>query len=161
MGKLNVSVDVAATPEQAWAVYSDLAHAADRIKGIERIEIITDGPIGVGTKWRETRIMMKKETTEEMEITEWVPNSHYAVHSDSCGSDFTCVMRVTPADAGCTVTMDMEFKPRTFMAKLMTPLGWLMTGVMKKCILGDLEDLKRHIEAGGAVATHAADPASA
>lgn len=33
------------------------------------------------------------------------------------------------------------------MGKLMTPLGWLMSGVMKKCVRQDLEDLKRSAEA--------------
>jgi hypothetical protein len=150
MGKMNVSIDVAATPEQAWAVYSDLANAAGRIKGIERIEIITEGPLGVGTKWRETRIMMKKETTEEMEITEWVPCSHYTVYSDSCGSDFVSTVRVTPTGEGCTVAMEMNIKGRTLMGKLMMPLGWLMAGVAKKCMRADLEDLKRHLEGGAA-----------
>ena len=31
----------------------------------------------------------------------------------------------------------------------MAPLGWLFSGMMKKCIRADLEDTKRHLEGGG------------
>ncbi len=33
------------------------------------------------------------------------------------------------------------------MAKLMTPLGWLMSGMMKKCMAKDFEDIKAAAEA--------------
>lgn len=44
--------------------------------------------------------------------------------------------------------MTRVVKPLTFFARLMSPLGALMMGPMKKCLLGDLEDLRREIESG-------------
>ena len=32
------------------------------------------------------------------------------------------------------------------MAKLVAPLGWLMSGMMKKCVAKDLENIKTYIE---------------
>ena len=53
--------------------------------------------------------------------------------------------------------MDYQAKPLTFMAKVMSPIGKLMTGIMRKCVDQDLEDLKRLAEqrAGGATVADA------
>ena len=48
---------VEAPVEKTFAVYSDVTNAAGRIKGIRKIELLTPGPVGVGTKFRETRVM--------------------------------------------------------------------------------------------------------
>ena len=147
MGRMTMDIEVDATPSRLWEVVSDLGNAAERIAGIDKIEILTDGPIGVGTEWRETRTMMGKSQTELMKIAAWEPGSHYTVYSDSCGSDFHWTMRVVPRGEQATLRTEMDVKARTFMAKLMTPLGWLMSGMMKKCIRQDLEDIKRSAEA--------------
>ena len=63
--------------DNVFRVYSDFANAAARIDGIENIEILTDDPIGKGTRFRETRIMFGREYTEEMEITEFEQNKKY------------------------------------------------------------------------------------
>jgi hypothetical protein len=44
----------------------------------------------------------------------------------------------------------MTTKARTFLGKLMTPLGWLLSGMMKKCVVKDLENIKAFIEKKGA-----------
>jgi len=47
----------------------DLHSAAENIGAITKMEVLTDGPIGLGTRFRETRVMFRKEATELMEIT--------------------------------------------------------------------------------------------
>jgi hypothetical protein len=62
-------IDVDASPGRAFEVFTDLANNATVVRGIEKMEILTDGPIGVGTRFRETRVMMGKQATEGMELT--------------------------------------------------------------------------------------------
>ena len=54
--------------EDVFAVFTDLHRAAERIRGIERLEVLTDGPVGKGTRFRETRIMFRREATEEHRV---------------------------------------------------------------------------------------------
>jgi hypothetical protein len=42
--------------------------------------------------------------------------------------------------------MEMHSRPITFLAKLMSPLGKLMMGSMKKCIAKDMDDLRAAVE---------------
>ena len=148
MGRIVLDVDIDASPERVWEIISDLEGAPERISGIDKIEITTEGPIGVGTEWRETRTMMGKEQTETMKIVAWEPGSHYTVYSYSCGSEFHWTMRVVPRRDGAKLETEMDYKAKTFLAKLMTPLGWLMSGFMKKCVMQDLQDAKTAAEGG-------------
>jgi carbon monoxide dehydrogenase subunit G len=152
---MNVSVSrqVDAPPAQVWAIVTDFAGAPQRISAIKRLEVITDGPVGKGTRFRETRIMFKKEATEEMTITAWNPPYNYAIECESCGAHFRSVISCTPASdgAGTIIEMSMATKPISFMAKLMSPLGKLFAGACMKACEQDLNDLKRAAE-NGAVA---------
>ena len=152
MSKMNLSVNIEAAPEAVFEMIADIENSASRIEGIEQIEMLTQGPVGVGTKWRETRLMMNKEAVEEMEITAFDPPNHYTAYCDSCGCDMEWTMRVEPIGDGCMLSLEMASKPRTLMAKLMSPLGWLMSGMMKKCVVKDLENIKTHMESEGASA---------
>jgi hypothetical protein len=150
MAKLELTVDVAAPPERTFAVFTDLEKAPETVDGIVKLELLTEGPVGAGTRFRETRIMFKRECTEEMEITEFEPGERYAVEAETCGSHFRTVFTFAPSGEGTRVTMTTGTKALTFFAKLMSPLGGLMMGPVKKVMLADMEALKAAAEAGPA-----------
>ncbi len=147
MPKFSMSEYIASPPEIVFEVASDFRHAAENIQGIERLEVLTDGPIGVGTRFRETRVMFGKESTEEMEITAFDTPRSYVVEAESCGGRFRFEYRFDGDAAGTTVQIEVETYAVSFLAKLMSPLSKLMMGPMKKCIAADFNDIKRVAEA--------------
>ena len=146
MSKISISEHVTAPPEVVFEVASDFAHAASNIQGIDHLELLTDGPVGVGTRFRETRTMMGKSSTEEMEITVFDPPSSYVVETESCGCHYRCEYRFVGDIAGTNVRLDIDTQPQTVLARLMSPLSGLMLGPMKKLIATDLADLKQAAE---------------
>lgn len=147
MSKLSASVHFNVPPERAWSVVTDFEHAAENIEGIKKLEILTPGVTGKGFRWRETRMMFKKEATEEMEISEWVPPKYYTTEAESCGCHYTCKISLTPEAGGTRVEMSMDAKPLTLPAKIMSGvMGWMMSGSIRKLFEKDLNDLKRHAE---------------
>ena len=146
MSTMVLSVEIDAEPQTVFDVVADIENSADRLEDIKNIEMLSKGPVGVGTKWRETRVVMKKESVEEMEITAFERPTHYSVYCDSCGYDVRWTMRVDPRGEGSSLTLDMTSQPRTIVGKLMTPIGWLMSGMMKKCVAKDLESIKTFVE---------------
>lgn len=146
MTPIIVEQQINAPVEQVFAVMSNIPEAARTISGITKIEMLTEGEVGVGTRWKETRIMFGKETTEEMEITEFVPNASYVVESDSCGARYRSEIRFSSCDDGTHVRMEFGARPLTFIAKLTQPLVWLMRGTIVKCLQQDLEDVKTKCE---------------
>lgn len=147
MSNFSFETRVNAPPAQVFDVFADLTKAPDRIDQIKALEVLTDGPIGVGTRFRETRVMFKKEATEEMEITAFEPGVGYRVECESCGSHFVSDFRFAPDGDGTKVETTMDIRPQTLMAKLMSPLGVLMAGSMKKHFQADLDQLKAVCEA--------------
>ena len=128
--------------ESVFELISDFRRAAENVRGIEKLELLTDGPIGVGTRFRETRIMFGKEATEEMEVTAFDPPRGYTVECESCGCLYHAEYYLVGDIAGTHVRLTVTTRPVTLAAKLMSPLALLMSGPMKKCMEADLDDLR-------------------
>ncbi len=146
MAGFKLTKRVGAPPERVFAIYTDLANAEERLSGVTRLEMLTDGPVREGTRFRETRIVFKREATEEMEITRFDPGRGYSVEADSCGAHYRTDFRFSPDGDGTRVDVEFTSKPVTFAAKLMSPLGALMKGPMIKLFERDLDDLNAHAE---------------
>lgn len=149
MAQLAVTEWIDAPVEQVFALFSDLERGGEHIRGIDTVEILTDGPIGVGTRWRETRTMWGKQATEVMEVTEFVPGEHYSSAAESHGAQYRSTFRFVPHENGTNVTMEFQATPVSFFARLMNPLSGLMAGSIAKMIRADLLDLKRVLETDG------------
>ena len=61
---------IAARPPADFAIVADVANWPLIINSVRSIELLTNKPIRVGTKFRETRIMLGRETTFEMEVAD-------------------------------------------------------------------------------------------
>ncbi len=152
MGKpVEVTVEIKAGVEQVFEVFTDLENAAERIADIQKLEFLTDGPVGKGFRWRETRMMFNKEAKEEMEITDFQPPKSFKAEAESHGAHYTSIYRFEPTDQGTKVAMTFEARPLTFIAKIMTFLtGPMMRGMVSKCLTKDMTDLKKYLESNAA-----------
>ena len=154
MVNISLSRRIDAPLETVFEVATDLQRAAEHIRGIEKIELLTTLPVRVGTRWRETRRVMGRSDTQTLEITAFDPPHSYTIGCDTCGSDFETTFRFAPmANKSTDVTLDVRCEARSLLAKLMSPLGNLMLGqVIRKCMDDDLADIKRTAEERIAVA---------
>ena len=134
-----------APPDRMWAVASDFAHAPDRIKAITRLEILTPGPVGLGTRFREWR----GRQMVDMEIAAWSPPRSYSLRGYAMGTEFTSEIRCVPDGSGTRLEMEVHVRPQTFGAKLLSPLISLMSKLMVKSCAKDLGDIAAAAEAGG------------
>ena len=141
MKPLTLSKFVAAPVERTFDAFTDFEHAAENVRAIESLEILGGGPVAVGMRFRETRVMFKREATEEMEITALERPDRVAVGGESCGTRFLTEFRFTPEGGGTRVELEMRFEALTLFAKLMSPLGGLMAKSAAKQMQADLDDL--------------------
>jgi hypothetical protein len=146
MARVTVTRRVEAPPATVFALFSDFENAAGRVTAIKKIELLTPGPVGVGTRFRETRVVFGREATEEMEVTAFEPGRHYALTARSCGAEYRSGLHFRPDGSGTVVEASFEARPLTLLARLLSPLTALMSGVLKKCLEGDVEDLKKIAE---------------
>jgi carbon monoxide dehydrogenase subunit G len=141
------SMTINAPIANVFAVFSDIEKAPERIKDIKKVELLTLGPVGLGTKFKETRLVFKREASETFEFTVFEPNQRYELVAQSCGAEYRTGFTFTPEGTGTRVDISLKTRAMTLYAKLFSPLAYLMMGMMKKCVLKDFEDLRKVLEA--------------
>ncbi len=135
---ITVSDTIAAPPERVWQVVTDIDQAPTIIPGITAVERLSDGPYAVGTRWRETRTMLGRAETHEMEVVEAVAPVRTVVTTLADGVHYTTTMQLAPDPAGTrlTITFSAEQPDATSAQRLlwaaMGPLGSLFTRRMLK-----------------------------
>ena len=143
MAETSVSHDIAADAAAVWSIVVDIENWTDTIEAIETIERLDDGDgFGLGTQWRETRIMFGKSATEVMEVTEYEEGVRYATFAESHGARYHSEIRVDPTDAGCRLTMGFRGEPQSTLAKIAdATIGRLFMGATRKALAKDLADI--------------------
>ena len=149
MLSINVKKEINAPRQVVFERATDLGAWAEQISAIERVEVLTDGPVGVGTRFKETRTMFKREATEEMTFVEFDPPNRYAVDAHSCGSDYHTVFEFHERDGMTEVSMTFNATPVTFMAKIMSVVFGFMCKSLAKMVAKDLDDLAVCAEKAG------------
>lgn len=147
MPSVTVHRTIAAPAERVFAIATDLPNLARTVSGIEAVEVLTDGPIGEGTRWRETRMMFGKRATEEMWITGFDPPRSLVVEAESHGAHYRSEFRFEPEDSGgVRATLVFSARPATFAGRVFSVLGGALFGIVRKTLERDLEDVKRAAE---------------
>ena len=145
--KVTVSIDINAPKEKVFEYFSDVQNLEKHIKGIKKVEILSDTTSGEGVKWRETRVMFGKEATEEMWITNFNPSTSYSVEAASHGMQYHTTYTFTENNGVTHVEMVFAGKPVSLGAKLSAPLfNLVFKGSTKKALRKDMQELKTLIE---------------
>lgn len=147
MASVTVEKTIRAAPERVFAISTDLENLAERISGIERVEVLTEGPMREGTRWREPRKMFGKESTEEMWVTAFEPPRSFVVEAESHGARYRTEFRFEPEGLGTRVTMVFGARPLTLAARILSVIGILTMGSVRKMLERDLDEVKRAAEA--------------
>ena len=146
MTQFTIEKYIEAPREVVFDTALDLHSAAENIRGIEKMEVLTEGPIGLGTRFRETRIMFKKKATEVMEIAVFERPSRYVFTAESHGSKYLTSYGLVQEGSGTKLVLTFTAEPQTFSTKVM---GVIFSFMLKACISAmekDLDDLKSVVE---------------
>ena len=137
-----------ASPEEVFRVATDIDAFGDWMPNFVRAEKLTDGVVGKGAIWRETRKMFGKESTEQFEVTAAEPGKSLDLFVDgqkgtTGRGEYRFRYVFEPQGAGTLLRMDGEIAG---MGWFMETLGRLFIGSFKKAVHGDLKALKTHLE---------------
>jgi hypothetical protein len=147
MATITVSDRIAAPIEEVFAQFTDLEHGAARhVSGIKKIEMLTPGPVRLGTRWRETRDVMGVSDSADMEITSFERNRTYTITHHKAGLQIATTFWFEPLEAGTRVTVEFELERGGVPPGLLAPLGWAIAGKVARVLSHDLADVKRTIE---------------
>ena len=154
MPRISIGKHIHATREEVFAVVSDIENAPRNIVGIEEVEMLTEGPLGVGTKFRERRMMFGREAAEELTVTSYDPPNGYVVECESGGVHFRTEFLLIPDISGTHLRVVCDATPRTIVAKVVFPIAMFTSDITSKCIDSVLCDIKKVAEAAAQPVVH-------
>ena len=152
--QLQITRTLPASPERAFQGLTDLENAEAWMPDLIRIERVGGPAAGVGSRWRETRKMYGKESTEEFEVTAFEPSSRFGLRVDgskgTSGSGiYTFDYRLSPDGGGTRVVLDASIG---VVSRVREWIGRLFVGMYRKMIAKDLEALDAHLRRQDAAA---------
>ncbi|MCA9968779.1 MAG: SRPBCC family protein [Anaerolineales bacterium] len=143
MTTFELSEWIAAAPAAVFDFMTDPANAPRVIDSVQRTEKLTDGPLGAGTRLRETRIVNGQEAQTELLIEAYQPPHTYVVSAEQSGITVTYRYALRPENDGTRVQLHADVSSGG-LKKLMLPL---VAAVMKREDGDHLRKLKTAVEA--------------
>ena len=140
---------IAASPEKVWSVITDIHGSAATLSGVEAVQLLTDGPYGAGTRWKETRKMLGRTETVEMWVDRVDAPRSTVVKAQQGGADYTTRFALAPRDGGTdlTLTFGAEMpKPTAAMRVMMSLFGKLGLAATRKAFAKDLAEIAAKAE---------------
>jgi carbon monoxide dehydrogenase subunit G len=145
MATVTVSNEIAAPLDRVFETFTDIEHGPAHVSGIKKLEMMTAGPVHVGTRWLETREVMGRLDSAEMEITAFDRNRMYTVSHKKAGVQIDTTFWFEPSGDGTKVTVEFDLGSGGLPPGLLAPLGWAVASKVESVLNQDLADLKRSI----------------
>ena len=127
-------------------VFKTVAHIEDFSKvvnDIVKIEFLSENKTGVGSRFRETRIMKGKEAATELEVKEYVENEKVRIVAESGGTVWDTLFTVKEENDATKLNVEMNATANNFFSKIMNSL---IKGMITKAIEKDMDAVKTYCE---------------
>ncbi|TAP41102.1 SRPBCC family protein [Arthrobacter sp. S39] len=138
-----------ASPEKVWSVISDIPGSAATLSGIDSIQMLSEGPYGEGTRWKETRTMMGRSETVEMWVAQTDPPRSTTVKALQGGADYTSRFSLAERDGGTDLTLTFGadvIKPTALSKITMALFGKIGMSMTRKALAKDLAEIAAKAE---------------
>jgi hypothetical protein len=134
-----------------WRVFTDLPSRCTWLSTVSHVEMLSQGPFGAGTVWRETRSMGDDggEITEEFRVAECVAPERFVVTSPGIGADYRMTYTFVPVVEGrhrgaTMVTVVQDGAPTAPSGRFLALVfGGLAARTVEGALRHDLDDLAR------------------
>jgi uncharacterized membrane protein len=144
--KVRESVEIDAPVDKVWAVvHEDFKNANKWTSSLDRVDVLTDGPMGKGTELRYTISTPGGKQELEVEHTAVTPGKAVAGRFIKGPIKGTWKYSYAEKDGGTRLTYAMDYEPNGFGARL-------FFGVIERQVPNDLvrtlASLKKYVESG-------------
>jgi carbon monoxide dehydrogenase subunit G len=130
-------------------VISDIPGSAATLSGVESIQMVSEGPYGEGTRWKETRSMMGRRETVEMWVSQADPPRSTTVKALQGGADYTSRFTLAPSGGGTDLTLTFGadvLRPTVISRIMMALFGKIGMSVTRKALAKDLAEIAAKAE---------------
>lgn len=146
--RFEIKKNIRVSKQKAYKGLLDLDSAKIWMRGFVGIERLDDGPLQVGSQWKETRRMFGKEASEHFEVVELNEPDKIVLRCDGTKGttgkgEFVFTYLLAASDDHTEITLYGEINGLTGLSKF---FGKMMAGTFKKACAKDLDSLKNYLE---------------
>ena len=142
MTGFNMNEWVARPPKEVFDFITASENAPKIVPSVISMVKLTEGPVRVGTRYRETRLMGGKEQQADLEIVEFEPIQKYAMQNVTEGVETVYRYNFQPERDGTRIDLVCEVKAKGI-KKLMLPM---IVSILKKEDGDHLQRVKKILE---------------
>jgi hypothetical protein len=113
------------------------------------VPMLSEGPYGAGTRWKETRTMLGRAETGEMWVAQADPPRSTTVKALQGGADYTSRFSLAERDRGTDLTLTFGaevLKPTVFSKVTMALFGKIGMSITRKALTKDLAEIAAKAE---------------
>lgn len=140
--QLDATIVVERSVSEVFEYWADLERAPEWAAPVVERRKLTEGPVGVGTRFRAVDRFPGKDMEFDVEITAFEPD-HRMAASVSPPMDGSWEARFREVTGGTELTLTADISPPGPLRVLAPVMG----GWMKRAIIKDLRSFKRNLEA--------------
>ncbi|MBO4208833.1 SRPBCC family protein [Micromonospora echinofusca] len=148
MSTVTVTQLIEAPATDLWRALTEITDRVGRFSAVHGVELLTPGPFGAGTVWREVRTQPDgSASVEEFLVVESVPPHRLVLTSAGTGADYRITYTLTGSRPGrrrpcTTVTVVQESVPAARYGRVLALiLGGLAARTVEGALRRDLDDL--------------------
>jgi uncharacterized membrane protein len=134
---------IAAPVDRVFATVAHIDRFQEAVPHITNVEFLTETRSGVGTRFRETRLMRGREASTELEVTEYVQDERVRLVSDAGGTVWDTVFTVQASGSGTELSMVMDARPYKLTALVVNPM---ISRMLTKALETDMDAVKAYCE---------------
>lgn len=145
MAQISLKRTINAPIDKVFQTVADISQFSKAIPHIVKVEFLSEQKSGVGTRFKETRLMKGKEAATELEVAEYIENERVRIVSDTHGTIWDTLFTMTQIDKSVELVMVMEARAYKSLQKLMIPL---VMSMIRRAIADDMDAVKKFCENG-------------
>ncbi len=142
MNSFEMSEWINRPPQEVFDFLSYPPNAAGYVDNIKEGHQVSDGPVGVGTVFSETRLVNNQEATVELVVSAYDPPRTFGIGNETMGVEINYTYTLEPENGGTRVTWACDLKA-SGLKRMMLPM---VAGIMKKEDGDHLQNVKQVLE---------------
>ena len=141
MATINVSKQVGSPTDVVFERFTDIEGIPGRLSRVKSIEMLTPGAFRLGTRWRETREVLGRLDTSDMEVTAYERNRTYTITHRRLGARIDTTFTFEPVNGGTRVNVELNLSGPGMPPGLLAPVEWVLAGKVREVLSRDLTEL--------------------
>ncbi len=137
------SVSVSAPLSLVFDTVARIDQFSKAIPHIVDVEFLSEQQYGVGTRFKETRLMNGRKASTVLEVTELVANEKIRLVSEAGGTTWDSTFTLEEVDGQTHLQLHMTAKPHHLFARLGTSMAKKM---LQKALDQDMRSIKEFCE---------------